>query len=127
MEEPEKFWSDDEQFLRPAAGTEIIRKPTIGEPPLNTPLPDELAGEIVIKVGDKITTDHIMPAGVHLKLRSNIPAYSKVVFECFNEPGKPGFAQRAAAGRDSGRWGVIAAGESYGQGSSREHAAICPA
>ena len=126
VEEPEKFWSDDEQFLRPAAGTEIIRKPTIGEPPLNTPLPDELAGEIVIKVGDKITTDHIMPAGVHLKLRSNIPAYSKVVFECFTEPGKPSFAERASAVRDSGKAGVIIGRDSYGQGSSREHAAICP-
>jgi aconitate hydratase len=81
---------------------------------------------IVIKTGDKITTDHIMPAGIHLKHRSNIPAYSKVVFECFNEKGKPSFAERAAAVRDAGKHGVIAAKESYGQGSSREHAAICP-
>ena len=81
---------------------------------------------MVIKVGDKITTDHIMPAGVHLKLRSNIPAYSKVVFECFTEAGKPSFAERAAAVRDAGRHGVIIGRDSYGQGSSREHAAICP-
>ena len=81
---------------------------------------------MVIKVGDKITTDHIMPAGVHLKLRSNIPAYSKVVFECFTEPGRPSFAERAAAVRDSGKAGVIVGRDSYGQGSSREHAAICP-
>ena len=124
--EPEKFWSDDEFFQKPAPGTEIIRKPTIGEPPLNNALPDELNGEVVIKVGDKITTDHIMPAGVHLKLRSNIPAYSKVVFECFTEAGKPSFAERAAAVRDAGKAGVIIGRDSYGQGSSREHAAICP-
>ena len=68
-----------------------------------------------------------MPAGIHLKLRSNIPAYAQVVFECFTEPGRPSFAQRAAGVRDSGRYGVIVGGESYGQGSSREHAAICPA
>ena len=124
--EPETFWSDDNFFQKPAVGTEIIRKPTIGEPPLNNALPDELNGEVVIKVGDKITTDHIMPAGVHLKLRSNIPAYSKVVFECFTEAGKPSFAERAAAVRDAGKAGVIIGRDSYGQGSSREHAAICP-
>ena len=66
------------------------------------------------------------PAGVHLKHRSNIPEYAKVVFERFTEPGKPSFAQRAAAVRDAGRHGVILGRDSYGQGSSREHAAICP-
>ena len=126
FEEPQEFWSDDKLFQTPVKGTEIIRKPTIGEPPANAPLPDELDGSVVIKVGDKITTDHIMPAGVHLKLRSNIPAYSKVVFECFTEPGKPSFAERAAAVRDAGRHGIIVGRDSYGQGSSREHAAICP-
>ena len=124
--EPAEFWSDDTHFEQPRPGAEIIRKPTIGEPPANAPLPERLDGTVVIKVGDKITTDHIMPAGVHLKLRSNIPAYSKVVFECFNRPGEPTFAERAAAVRDSGRCGVIIGRESYGQGSSREHAAICP-
>jgi aconitate hydratase len=67
-----------------------------------------------------------MPAGAYLKYRSNIPVYAKYVFECFNESGKPTFAERAAAVRDSGRAGIIVAAESYGQGSSREHAAICP-
>ena len=126
FDEPQEFWSDDQLFQAPSKGVEIIRKPTIGEPPKNAPLPDELDGSVVIKVGDKITTDHIMPAGVHLKLRSNIPAYSKVVFECFTESGKPSFAERAAAVRDAGRHGVIVGRDSYGQGSSREHAAICP-
>ena len=124
--EPEKFLINDNMIQLPTGEGEIIRKRTIGEPPMNKPLPDSLDGVVVIKVGDKITTDHIMPAGVHLKLRSNIPAYSKVVFECFSEPGKPSFAERAAAVRDAGRAGVIIGRDSYGQGSSREHAAICP-
>ena len=110
----------------PGGSGEIVRKRTIGAPPVNQPLPDELDGVVVIKVGDKITTDHIMPAGIHLKHRSNIPVYAKVVFECFNEPGKPTFAERAAAVRDAGKAGVIVGRDSYGQGSSREHAAICP-
>ncbi len=124
--EPEIYTADDAHFQMPVSGRGIIRKPTIGEPPVNSALPQNIDGVVVIKVGDKITTDHIMPAGVHLKLRSNIPAYSKVVFECFTEAGKPSFAERAAAVRDAGRHGVIIGRDSYGQGSSREHAAICP-
>lgn len=124
--EPEFFINEDKLLQQPCAGTGIIRKPTIGEPPKNSALPENIDGKVVIKVGDKITTDHIMPAGVHLKLRSNIPAYSKVVFECFTESGKPSFAERAAAVRDAGKAGIIVGRDSYGQGSSREHAAICP-
>jgi aconitate hydratase len=86
-------------------------------------VPADLKGAISIKVGDKITTDHIMPAGARLKYRSNIKAYSAYVFEGVD----PGFAARAAAARDAGSHNVIVAGLSYGQGSSREHAAICPA
>jgi aconitate hydratase len=89
-------------------------------------LPAALRGTVVIKVGDKITTDHIMPAGPFLKLRSNIPEYAKAVFFCFNEQGKPSFADRALALKAAGTHGMIVAGASYGQGSSREHAAICP-
>ena len=126
IEEPEFYVSDDKHFQYPEPGKGIIRKPTIGEFPVNQALSEDVNGEVVIKVGDKITTDHIMPAGVHLKLRSNIPAYSKVVFECFTEAGKPSFAERAAAVRDAGKAGVIIGRDSYGQGSSREHAAICP-
>ena len=125
--EPERFTVDDAHFERGfEPDAEVVRKPTIGEPPHNQPLPDGFTGTVLIKVGDKITTDHIMPAGVHLKHRSNIPVYSKVVFECFTVPGRPSFAERAAALRDAGGFGVIVGGESYGQGSSREHAAICP-
>lgn len=128
VEAREFLINDDMIIIPPANGSkvDIIRKPTIGKPPSNQSLPDDIDGEVVIKVGDKITTDHIMPAGIHLKLRSNIPAYSKVVFECFSEEGKPTFAERAAAVRDAGRHGVIIGRDSYGQGSSREHAAICP-
>jgi len=131
VKEASSFLVDDGMIIPPispeeAAKVEIVRKPTIGKPPVNTKLPENINGEVVIKVGDKITTDHIMPAGIHLKHRSNIPEYAKVVFECFTEPGKPSFAQRAAAVRDSGKHGVIVGRESYGQGSSREHAAICP-
>ncbi|MBR2426915.1 MAG: aconitate hydratase [Lentisphaeria bacterium] len=129
INDPDAFQIDDTMMIQPPAdgtGVEIIRKPTIGNPPLNTPLPDALDGEIVIKTQDKTSTDDIMPAGVHLKHRSNIPEYAKVVFERFTEPGKPSFAQRAAAVRDAGRHGVILGRDSYGQGSSREHAAICP-
>ena len=61
-----------------------------------------------------------------MKFRSNIPEYSKAVFNCFNEEGKPTFYERAMKVRDGGMHGIIIAGESYGQGSSREHAAICP-
>ncbi|NLF19061.1 MAG: aconitate hydratase [Lentisphaerae bacterium] len=126
---PARFLIDDRMILAPAAPGEaapIIRKETIGEPPRCAALPAALEGTVLLKVGDKITTDHIMPAGAYLKYRSNIPRYAQVVFECFNEEGKPTFAERAAALRDAGGAGVILAGESYGQGSSREHAAICP-
>jgi aconitate hydratase len=128
-EMPERFLIDDSMVLQPApAGTavEIIRKETIGAPPSSTPLPDKIDGQVLICVGDKITTDHIMPAGSYLKYRSNIPRYAEYVFECFNEEGEETFAQRASKLRDAGRLGVVVAGESFGQGSSREHAAICP-
>ena len=129
ISDPDSFLINDNMIQNPpenGENVEIIRKETIGQPPLNQPLPDTINGSVIIKVGDKITTDHISPAGIHLKLRSNIPAYAKVVFECFTEPGKPSFAERAAAVRDAGRHGIIVGRESYGQGSSREHAAICP-
>jgi aconitate hydratase len=77
-------------------------------------------------VGDKITTDHIMPAGAFLKFRSNVPEYAKVVFGALNQPGQPSFFERATALRDARKHGVVVAGDSYGQGSSREHAALCP-
>ena len=129
VKDADKFLIDDSMMIQPPCcgkNVEIIRKKTIGSPPVNQPLPDTISGTVVIRTGDKTSTDDIMPAGVHLKHRSNIPEYAKVVFERFNEEGKPTFAQRAAAVRDAGRHGIIVGRDSYGQGSSREHAAICP-
>ena len=119
---PRHFLIDDSGFILPTFSAEIFRGPNIGEPPRNTPMPDSIKGHAVIKVGDKITTDHIMPAGARLKYRSNIPHYASFVFESVD----PSFPERAAAYRDKGESGFIIAGASYGQGSSREHAAICP-
>jgi len=131
IEMPSKFLINDNMIIPPlspaaAAKVSIIRKSTLGNPPFNTPLPEKIDGKVLIKVGSKITTDHIMPAGKHLKHRSNIPVYSRVVFECFNKEGEPSFAERAELLREAGKHGIIIAEESYGQGSSREHAAICP-
>ncbi len=125
---PEHFTLDDSLFLyRETAGvgvpdTVILRGPNIGEVPAGKPLEQALSGQATIKVGDKITTDHIMPAGARLKFRSNIPAYAQYVFEHTD----PKFYARAVAVRDAGQANIIVAGESYGQGSSREHAALCP-
>ncbi|HOI56946.1 MAG TPA: aconitate hydratase, partial [Phycisphaerae bacterium] len=122
---PEKFLTDDSMLVFPLAdgsGETVLKGPNIGDPPAGETLPDELRGRAVLKVGDKITTDHIMPAGRLLRLRSNIPEYAKHVFENVDAE----FASRAAALRDQGQAAFIVGGLSYGQGSSREHAAICP-
>jgi aconitate hydratase len=98
---------------------EIVRGPNIKPLPQNTELPDTLSGKLLLKVGDNITTDHIMPAGAKvLPLRSNIPAISEHVFEQVD-------AQFATRAKESGG-GFILGGENYGQGSSREHAALAP-
>ncbi len=128
---PAKFTIDDSMIEKPlpkqeAAKLKVLRGPTIVVPQQPSPLPQHLQAKVLIKCGDKITTDHIMPAGPFLKLRSNVPEYAKVVFNCFNEPAKPTFAQRALQLKQQGIAGVIVAGQSYGQGSSREHAALCP-
>jgi aconitate hydratase len=122
---PDTFLIDDSMFIvhGPDLSVEIERGPNIGAPPQARPLAEQIVGQVTIKVGDKITTDHISPAGPYLKYRSNIPRYAQVAFEQLD----PTFAERAAAQRDAGIDNVIVAGESYGQGSSREHAAICPA
>ena len=131
IEQPAKFIINDNMIEAPlsekaAAKAEVIRGTTIVVPEQPRSLPADLKGEVLIKCGDKITTDHIMPAGAFLKLRSNVPEYAKVVFHCFNEKGKPSFAERAMKVKGEGRGGIIVAGASYGQGSSREHAALCP-
>ena len=125
---PAHFPIDDAMFLyrrtagKGVAGTKIVRGPNIATVPKGVPLAKDLKGACAIKVGDKITTDHIMPAGARLKFRSNVPQYAKFVFE----PCNPKFHDVCQANQAKGLANVIVAGESYGQGSSREHAALCP-
>jgi aconitate hydratase len=124
---PDRFEIDDSMIIAPLAPpsraeTKICRGPNIGEPPVNGPMPEEIAGQVTIRVGDLVTTDHIMPAGARLKYRSNVPKYSEFVFEPLDRD----FSSRASALRDQGVHNLIVAGASYGQGSSREHAALCP-
>lgn len=121
---PDAFKIDDSAILEPAtpeeAGdVEIIRGPNIKEFPAGEPVADDFAAPLVLKVGDNITTDHIMPAGARiLPYRSNIPHLSQFCFEVCDKT----FPERAkAAGRS-----VIVGGDNYGQGSSREHAALVP-
>ena len=98
---------------------EIIRGPNIKPCPKASPAPASFTAEVLIKTGDNITTDHIMPAGTRvLPYRSNIPEIAKIVFEAVS----PGFYDRA---KKAGT-GIIIGGENYGQGSSREHAALAP-
>ncbi len=124
---PKHFYIDDSMIMKPEdtrdpSSIEIYRGPNIGAPPRNDPFPEMIQGEITIKVGDKITTDHIIPAGTRMKYRSNIPKYSEYFFELLD--GR--FYKRAKKIQDKGRHNIIVAGISYGQGSSREHAAMCP-
>jgi len=128
---PTDFAVDDSMITAPlspeaSGAVEIVRGSTIVKPPSGEVLDDPLTGTVLARVGDRITTDHIMPAGALLKYRSNVPEYAKYVFDCFNTEGEETFAQRGLAARDAGIAGVIVAGDSYGQGSSREHAALCP-
>ena len=121
---PDTFHVDDSGVLMPldeeaAAAAEVVRGPNIKEFPKSKPLTDTLSMQAVLKVGDDITTDHIMPAGAKiLPYRSNIPHLSKFCFEVCD----PTFPERAKAAGD----GVIIGGSNYGQGSSREHAALVP-
>jgi len=131
IELPRRFLVDDSMIVEPlseeeAGKADVLRGPTIVVPEAPKPLPDTLTGKVLIKCPDKITTDHILPAGPFLKYRSNVPEYAKVVFNCFNEEGKATFARRALELKAKGIGGIIVAGASYGQGSSREHAALCP-
>ena len=122
---PAEFLIDDSMFIFPKDAdpkTQIVRGSNIGEPPVNDKMPSSIIGIVGLKVGDKVTTDHIMPAGARLKYRSNVPKYSEFVFE----PIDPSFPKRSLEAKKSGLHTIVVAGESYGQGSSREHAALCP-
>jgi aconitate hydratase len=122
VELPEEYLIDDNMILAPSPEpeqVEIIRGPNIKPLPIASPLADSLAGEVLLKVGDNISTDHIMPAGAKiLPLRSNIPAISEYVFTRVDAD----FPKRA---KEKGG-GLVVGGENYGQGSSREHAALAP-
>ena len=124
---PDEFIIDDSMFIFPLAERErekvkIFRGPNIKPIPKNEAPEETIKGVVTIKVGDKTTTDHIMPAGPYLKYRSNVPKYAMHVFE----PIDPDFPERALGNKEKGIANIIVGGESYGQGSSREHAALCP-
>ena len=122
VEWPEECIIDDRMILPPSKKpdtVEIIRGPNIKPLPLAKPMPESLKGKLLLKVGDDITTDHIMPAGARiLPLRSNIPAIAEFVYARVD----PKFVERA---KQNGG-GFIVGGTNYGQGSSREHAALAP-
>jgi aconitate hydratase len=125
IREPKRLLIDDSMILTPAKNPdkiEVFRGPNLVGPPPMDALPDRLAGQVALVVGDKITTDHIMPAGQLAIYRSNVPKYASYVFYRVD----PTFAARCIEARDKGKANFIVAGESYGQGSSREHAALCP-
>ena len=121
---PEHFRIDDSAILPPVSAADaekasIIRGPNIKEFPKSKNFTNSLSAELVLKVGDNITTDHIMPAGAKiLPYRSNIPFMSQFCFQVCDTS----FAERAKKAGD----GIIIGGSNYGQGSSREHAALVP-
>jgi aconitate hydratase len=122
IEMPDKYLVDDRLVLPPAENpdeVEVLRGPNIKPLPVNTELAESLSAQVSLKVGDNITTDHIMPAGAKvLPLRSNIPAISEHVYVRVD----PNFPARA---KELGK-SIIVGGHNYGQGSSREHAALAP-
>ena len=121
---PEAFTIDDSAILAPASAedavnAQVLRGPNIKEFPKSKPFADDLSAELVLKVEDNITTDHIMPAGSKiLPYRSNIPFLSQFCFSVCDTT----FPERAKTAGD----GIIVGGSNYGQGSSREHAALVP-
>ena len=124
VEMPDHFLIDDSAVLAPApaeeaARLEVLRGPNIKEFPQGRPVGDTITARLTLKVGDNITTDHIMPAGAKiLPYRSNIPHLSQYCFEVCDKE----FPTRAKTLGKS----IIVGGENYGQGSSREHAALAP-
>lgn len=122
IEMPDKFLVNDNMIIAPSsdsAEVEIVRGPNIKPFPRNKPLAEKLSGKVLIKVGDNITTDQIMPSDAKLlPYRSNIPYLAEF---CLT-PCNPEFPKRA---KDY-NGGIIVGGENYGQGSSREHAALAP-
>ena len=122
IQPPEQFFCDSSMFVPPTFTGEVFRGPNMGNPPCNTAMPQSLNAVVTIKLGDQITTDHIIPAGSVGRYRSNIQKSSEFVFKNV----APDFAKSCETAKASGWASIIVAGLSYGQGSSREHAAICP-
>ncbi|GAB4564210.1 MAG: aconitate hydratase [Anaerolineae bacterium] len=122
VELPERFVINDNLIMPPAddpSQVDIIRGPNIKPIPIPPPMAETIRGEVLLKLGDNISTDHISPAGAHvLPLRSNLPALAEHTFARVD----PSFAERARAAGS----GIIVAGHNYGQGSAREHAALAP-
>jgi aconitate hydratase len=123
--EPSHYPVNDNMLIKPVEGTceiKVIKGPNIKEVPVKEPLGEKIEADVLLKLGDNITTDDIMPAGsTILPLRSNIPAISEYVFSNIDNS----FSQRAKEAKSAGG-GTIIGGENYGQGSSREHAALAP-
>ena len=119
---PDRFISDDSMLVfpkEPGVGLSVRRGPNIAPLPSFEPISDSVVGEVLLAMGDNITTDHILPAGSKImSLRSNLPEISKYCFSAID----PSFPQRAL---EAGG-GMLVGGENYGQGSSREHAALSP-
>ena len=119
---PKEFLINDNFVITPpkdSSDIKVVRGPNIKPLPINEGIKGTLEGKVILKVEDNITTDHIMPAGSKiLPLRSNIPAISEYVFSTIDKD----FAKRALENKG----GIIIGGENYGQGSSREHAALAP-
>ena len=121
---PRRFPIDDSMIIAPPkkGRIEVMRGPNIVDPPTNKKLVPHLRGQLVLKLGDGITTDDILPAGRWLKYRSNVPEYSRHTFRLID----PKFVARAEKNKRESLANIIVAGRGYGEGSSREHAAMCP-
>lgn len=126
IKDPAEYIVDDRMIEPPLAdgfGIEIVKGPNIKPMPVNQSLPDRIEAEVVIKLPDNITTDDIVPAGTTLSnMRSNVPALAEHLFQRVDKEA----VGRIKAAKEAGRAGIFVAGENYGQGSSREHAALCP-
>ncbi len=123
--EPKKYLINKSFIISPKKDTSkvvVVKGPNIKDISVKEPLKDKIEAEVLLKLGDNITTDDIMPAGSKvLPFRSNIPKISEFVFSGIDNT----FSQRAASAKEKGGC-IVVGGENYGQGSSREHAAIAP-
>jgi aconitate hydratase len=121
VRQPKQFRVDDSMIIPPVkdpSKVTVLKGPNIQPLPIKEALGDSLKGRVLIKLEDDVTTDQITPAGTWLKFRSNVPKYSESVFSAIDAK----FHEKA---KEAGG-GFVVGGENYGQGSSREHAALCP-